>query len=83
MTIGLIGKKLGMTQRFFENGESLPVTILKIEKAKVVDVIDKDKRGYSAVLVGYGHVKNSKITKANERFFCKKIPRAKKDIKRV
>ena len=43
MSIGLIGKKLGMTQRFFENGESLPVTILKIEKAKVVDVIDKEK----------------------------------------
>lgn len=37
MTIGLIGKKLGMTQRFFENGESLPVTVLKIEKA-IVDV---------------------------------------------
>ena len=58
MTIGLIGKKLGMTQRFFENGESLPVTVLKIEKAKVVDVVEKEKRGYSAVLVGYGHVKN-------------------------
>ena len=46
MTIGLIGKKLGMTQRFFDNGESLPVTVLKIEKAKIVDVISKDKRGY-------------------------------------
>ena len=81
MTIGLIGKKLGMTQRFFENGESLPVTILKIEKAKVVDVIDKNKRGYSAVLVGYGHVKNSKITKQMKGFFAKKSQEPKKLLK--
>ena len=78
MSIGLIGKKLGMTQRFFENGESLPVTILKIEKAKVVDVIDKEKRGYSAVLVGYGHIKNSKLTKQMKGFFSKKIKNLKK-----
>ena len=32
----------------------------KIEKAKVVDVISEDKRGYSAILVGYGHIKNSR-----------------------
>ncbi len=81
MTIGLIGKKLGMTQRFFENGESLPVTILKIEKAKVVDVINKDKRGYSAVLIGYGHVKNSKITKQMKGFFAKKSQEPKKILK--
>ena len=81
MTIGLIGKKLGMTQRFFENGESLPVTILKIEKAKVVDVVEKDKRGYSAVLVGYGHVKNSKITKQMKGFFAKKSQEPKKILK--
>ena len=45
MTIGLIGKKMGMSQRFFENGEVIPVTILKIEKAKVVEIINKEKRG--------------------------------------
>ena len=45
MTIGLIGKKLGMTQRFFENGESLPVTVVKIEKAGVVEVIEKENGG--------------------------------------
>ena len=71
-------KKLGMTQRFFENGESLPVTILKIEKAKVVDVIEKNKRGYSAVLVGYGYVKNSKITKQMKGFLLKNLKNQKK-----
>ena len=81
MTIGLIGKKLGMTQRFFENGESLPVTVLKIEKAKVVDVVEKEKRGYSAVLVGYGHVKNSKLTKQMKGYFAKKSQEPKKILK--
>ena len=81
MTIGLVGKKLGMTQRFFENGESLPVTVLKIEKAKVVDIIEKDKRGYSAVLVGYGHVKSSKLTKQMKGFYAKKSQEPKKILK--
>ena len=81
MSIGLIGKKLGMTQRFFENGESLPVTILKIEKAKVVDIINKDKRGYTAILIGYGHVKNSKLTKQMKGFYSKKSQEPKKILK--
>ena len=81
MSIGLIGKKLGMTQRFFENGESLPVTILKIEKAKVVDVISEDKRGYSAILVGYGHIKNSRLTKQMKGFYSKKSQEPKKILK--
>ena len=81
MTIGLIGKKLGMTQRFFDNGESLPVTVLKIEKAKIVDVISKEKRGYSAILVGYGHIKNSKLTKQMKGFFAKKSQEPKRILK--
>jgi len=81
MAIGLVGKKLGMTQRFFENGESLPVTVLKIEKAKVVDVINKEKRGYSAILVGYGHIKNSKLTKQMKGYFAKKNTEPKKILK--
>ena len=81
MSIGLIGKKLGMTQRFFENGETLPVTILKVEKARVIDIIDKEKRGYSAILVGYGHIKNSKLTKQMKGFFSKKSQEPKKILK--
>ena len=81
MTIGLIGKKMGMSQRFFENGEVIPVTILKIEKAKVVEIINKEKRGYSGVLVGYGHIKNSKLTKQMKGFFSKKSQEPKKILK--
>ena len=81
MTIGLIGKKMGMSQRFFENGEVIPVTILKIEKAKVVEIINKEKRGYSGILVGYGHIKNSKLTKQMKGFFSKKSQEPKKILK--
>ncbi len=60
MTLGLIGKKIGMTRRFYENGQSVPVTVLHVEPGKVVDVITKEKRGYSAVLVGLDILKIQK-----------------------
>ena len=81
MRIGLIGKKIGMTQKFFESGEAISVTVLQVEPGKVVDVITKDKRGYSALLVGYGHVKSSKLTKAMKGFYAKKSLEAKKILK--
>ena len=81
MTLGLIGKKIGMTRRFYENGQSVPVTVLHVEPGKVVDVITKEKRGYSAVLVGFGHIKNSKITKQMKGVFAKKSLEPKKILK--
>ena len=53
MTLGLIGTKLGMTREFIKTGQSVPVTVIKVEKARVMDVITKEKRGYSAVKVGF------------------------------
>ena len=70
-----------MTQKFFESGEAIPVTVLQVEPGKVVDVITKEKRGYSALLVGYGHVKSSKLTKAMKGFYAKKSLEAKKILK--
>ena len=61
MNIGLIGTKLGMTREFIQSGQSVPVTVIKIEKGRVVDVINKEKRGYTAVKVGYFKIKNSKL----------------------
>jgi large subunit ribosomal protein L3 len=72
MSIGLIGTKIGMTREFMESGQSVPVTVIKVEKGRVLDVISKEKRGYNAVKVGFFKLKNSKLTKANERLFCKK-----------
>jgi large subunit ribosomal protein L3 len=79
--IALLGKKIGMTREFYKSGQLVPVTILKIEKARVIQVIDQEKRGYKAVQLGYGKIKNSKLTKAMKGFFSKKNTEAKKKLK--
>ena len=79
--IALIGKKIGMTREFYKTGQLVPVTVLKVEKARVVQVIDEEKRGYKAVQLGYGKIKNSKLTKAMKGFFAKKNTEAKRKLK--
>ena len=79
--IALIGKKIGMTREFYKTGQIVPVTVLKVEKARVIQVIDEEKRGYKAVQLGYGKIKNSKLTKAMKGFYAKKNTEAKKKLK--
>ena len=79
--IALLGKKIGMTREFYKTGQLVPVTVLKVEKARVIQIIDEEKRGYKAVQLGYGKIKNSKLTKAMKGFFSKKNTEAKKKLK--
>ena len=79
--IALIGKKIGMTREFYKTGRLVPVTVVKMEKARVISVIEEDKRGYKAVQLGYGKIKNSKLTKAMKGFYAKKNTEAKKKLK--
>ena len=79
--IALIGKKIGMTREFYRSGQLVPVTVLKMEKARVIQVINEEKRGYKAVQLGYGKIKSSKLTKAMKGFFAKKNTEAKKKLK--
>ena len=79
--ISLIGKKIGMTREFFKTGQSVPVTVLKVEKGRVIQLIDKEKRGYNAVQVGFGKIKNSKLSKSMKGYFSKKNTEAKKILK--
>ena len=81
MTIGLIGKKIGMTREFFDSGISVPVTVLSVEKGRILDVITKEKRGYDAIKVGFGKIKNSKLTKQMKGVFTKKATEPKKILK--
>ena len=81
MTIGLIGTKLGMTREFMETGQSVPVTVIKIEKGRVLDVITKEKRGYNAVKIGFFKIKNSKVKKQMKGYFVKKNTEPKKILK--
>ena len=81
MSIGLLGTKIGMTREFMETGQSVPVTVIKIEKGRVLDVIKKDKRGYNAIKVGFFKLKNSKLTKIFKNYKKKKNTEPKKILK--
>ncbi len=62
MLKGLIGKKVGMTQIFDENGAALPVTIIEAGPCFVTQVRSTETDGYSAVQLGYGETKPSRLT---------------------
>ena len=79
--IGLIGKKIGMTREFAKSGQSIPVTVLKVEKGRVVQLINKETRGYNAIQLGFGKIKNSKLSKAMKGYFSKKNTEARKTLK--
>ena len=81
MSIGLIGKKIGMTREFFDSGIAVPVTVLHIEKGRILNVISKDNRGYDAIQVGFGKIKNSKLTKQMKGVFSKKNTEPKKILR--
>ena len=75
--IALLGKKIGMTREFYKSGQLIPVTVLKMEKARVIHIIDQEKRGYKAIQLGYGKIKNSKLKKPMKGYFTKKNTESK------
>ena len=79
--IALIGKKIGMTREFYKSGQSVPVTVVKMEKGKIIQIINEEKRGYKAIQLGYGKIKNSKLNKAMKGYFSKKNAEPKKKLK--
>ena len=64
MSIGLVGRKCGMTRIFCEDGTSVPVTVLHVESNRVIQVKSVENDGYRAVQVAAGDVKSSKVNKA-------------------
>ena len=81
MTIGLIGTKLGMTREFIQSGQSVPVTVIKVEKGRIINIINNENRGYSAIQIGYFKTKNSKLTKQMKGYFAKKNTEPKRLLK--
>ena len=79
--IALVGKKIGMTREFYKTGQSVPVTVLKMETGRVIQVIEQDKRGYKAVQIGFGKIKNNMLTKSMKGYFAKKNTEPKKLLK--
>ena len=79
----LFGKKLGMTREFYTSGQSVPVTVLKIEKARIIGLINKEQRGYNAVQLGFGNIKSSKLSKQMKGYFAKKNTEPRRVLKEV
>lgn len=59
----ILGKKIGMTQLFAEDGESVPVTVIEATPNRVTAVRSRDDDGYTAVQLGYGEIAERKLTK--------------------
>jgi large subunit ribosomal protein L3 len=64
MSIGLVGRKCGMTRVFTDAGETQPVTVIEVLPNRVTQVKDADKDGYRALQVTFGSRKQSRLTKA-------------------
>lgn len=64
MSIGLIGRKCGMTRVFCEDGSSVPVTVLQIDSNRVTQIKSVDTDGYRSIQVTVGEKKSSRVNKA-------------------
>jgi len=64
MTLGLVGRKVGMTRVFTDDGDSLPVTVLEVSDNRVTQIKTPSTDGYSAVQVTYGKRRASRVNKA-------------------
>jgi large subunit ribosomal protein L3 len=71
MTIGIVGRKSGMTRVFTEEGASIPVSVIEVEQNRVTQVKSVETDGYSAVQVTVGSRRSSRVTKAAAGHFAK------------
>ena len=77
----IIGKKVGMTQIFDENGYVVPVTVIEAGPCTVAQVKSVDTDGYNAVQLGFGEVKDKHINKPEKGHFAKSKLAAKKHLR--
>ncbi len=71
MTIGVIGRKVGMTRIFTEEGASIPVTVIEVEPNRITQIKTAETDGYRAVQVTTGERRASRVTKAAAGHFAK------------
>jgi len=81
MKKGLIGRKIGMTQIFEENGNVIPVTVVEAGPCVVAQVKTVDNDGYEAIQLGFGDVKDKHINKPEKGHFTKSKLKAKKHLR--
>ena len=71
MTIGIIGRKRGMTRVFTDDGASVPVTVVEASPNHITEVITSETKGYSAIQVSWGAKKSSSLTKSEAGNYAK------------
>jgi len=71
MAIGLIGRKVGMTRIFTENGDSLPVTVIDVSNNRITQLKKSDTNGYSAVQLTFGKKRANRVNKSIAGHFSK------------
>lgn len=71
MSIGVLGKKVGMTQVFDEDGKAVPVTVIEAGPCSVVEVRTPEKNSYSAVQLGFEDIKEGRLNKGERGYFAK------------
>ena len=71
MSLGLVGRKIGMTRIFTEDGTSLPVTVLDVSNNRVAQCKTADSEGYSAVQLAYGSRRATRVSKSAAGHFAK------------
>ena len=64
MSLGLVGRKVGMMRIFTDDGDSIPVTVLDVSNNRVTQIKTPETDGYTAVQVAYGQRRASRVTKA-------------------
>jgi large subunit ribosomal protein L3 len=70
MRCGVVARKLGMSRIFSDDGEHIPVTVLRIEDVEVLNIKSIDKDGYTSVQLGFANKKPKNISKPLRGFFC-------------
>lgn len=71
MSLGLVGRKVGMTRVFAEDGASIPVTVLDMSANRVTQIKTPETDGYTAVQITYGEKKANRVNKAEAGHFAK------------
>ncbi len=71
MSLGLVGRKVGMTRIFTDDGSSVPVTVLEMSPNRVTQIKTQDSDGYAAIQVTFGERRASRVTKAQAGHFAK------------
>ena len=81
MSLGLVGRKVGMMRIFTDDGDAVPVTVLDVSNNRVAQIKTVDADGYSAVQIAYGERRATRVNKAEAGHFAKAGVQAGSDLR--